>query len=111
MVLQGLMAVNSPTQLGADEGQALAEMLPDKQPGPGSFLADEANVAIVQKLLEQLPDREQNILIYRFGLDGHEGPPRTLKEVGVMVGLTRERVRQLERQALDKLHELLEDML
>ncbi|KPK83212.1 MAG: hypothetical protein AMJ81_08505 [Phycisphaerae bacterium SM23_33] len=111
MVYQGIMAVNAPTQMASDEAQALAEMLADEQPDPGSFFQDDGNAALVRKLLEQLPERERNILIYRFGLDGYEGPPRTLKQVGVLIGLTRERVRQLEKQALAKLQELLKEML
>ena len=111
MVQQGLMAVNAPTQMAGDQAQALAEMLPDPQSDPGEFFEDEDRSVMVQKLLAQLPEREQKILTYRFGLDGHEGPPRTLKEVGTMVGLTRERVRQLEKQSLAKLQGLLDEML
>ena len=111
MVQQGIMAVNAPTQMAGEEAQALAEMLPDEQADPSRFFEDEGNAVIVRKLLEQLPERERKILIYRFGLDGHKGPQRTLKEVGKMVGLTRERVRQLEKQALARLAELIEEMI
>ena len=111
MVHQGLLAVNAPTQMPSDEVQALAEILPDTDTDPGRFFEGEGNAAMVRKVLDRLPEREQKILICRFGLDGHEGPPRTLKEVGKMVGLTRERVRQLEKLALAKLQGLLDDML
>ncbi len=111
MVYQGMMAVNAPTQMASDEAQALAEMLPDSGSSPEALLEDQANADLVRKLLEQLPQRQRQILTYRFGLDGYEGPPRTLKQVGAMVGLTRERVRQLEKQALARLQELLEEML
>jgi len=111
MVQQGMMAVNAPTQIASDEAQALAEMLPGEQASPSEFFEDAGNVAIVRKLLDQLPERERKILTFRFGLDGYEGPPRTLKQVGKMVGLTRERVRQLEKQALAKLQQMLEDEL
>jgi len=86
-------------------------MLPGEQASPSEFFEDAGNVAIVRKLLDQLPERERKILTFRFGLDGYEGPPRTLKQVGKMVGLTRERVRQLEKQALAKLQQMLEDEL
>ena len=109
MVFQGIQAVNAPTQMATDEAQALAEMLPNEQPGPQDFFEDQGNAQVVRKLLDQLPQRERQILIYRFGLDGHQGPPRTLKQVGQLIGLTRERVRQLEKEALAKLHELIEE--
>ncbi|MBI3837288.1 MAG: sigma-70 family RNA polymerase sigma factor [Planctomycetia bacterium] len=56
----------------------------------------------IGKILERLDEREQKIIISRFGLDhGHE--PQTLKEVGAEMGVTKERIRQLEARALDKL--------
>ena len=55
----------------------------------------------VEKLLSPLDDREKAILRLRYGLD--RGDPRTLEEVGEVLHLTRERIRQIERQALSKL--------
>lgn len=55
----------------------------------------------IDEALAELPPREREILIKRFGLDGSE--PLTLKEVGQVIGLTRERVRQLEDRALERL--------
>jgi RNA polymerase sigma factor (sigma-70 family) len=111
MVIQGLMAVNSPTQMGGDESGALAEMLPDLESDPKNLFDDEGNAELLRKVLQQLPERERLILTFRYGLDGHEGPQRTLKEVGKLVGLTRERVRQLEKLALAKLQGELDEML
>lgn len=59
-----------------------------------------------QSLLEHLDEREATILRLRFGLD--ELWPMTLKDIGFNIGLTRERVRQLERDALLKLRKLLQ---
>ncbi len=109
MVHQGITAVNAPTQMAGSEAQTLAEMLADKHANPNMLFEDAGNAAMVRKFLEQLPERERDILVYRFALDGYEGPPRTLKAVGKLVGLTRERVRQLEKIALAKLQVLLED--
>ncbi len=56
----------------------------------------------IQKILHRLDDREQQIIIGRFGLD-HSQEPQTLKEVGVKLGVTKERIRQIEVRALNKL--------
>jgi RNA polymerase primary sigma factor len=56
----------------------------------------------IQELLSQLPQREQQILRLRFGIDDE---PKTLEEIGGMLGLTRERVRQIEKRAKDRLRQ------
>jgi RNA polymerase primary sigma factor len=59
----------------------------------------------VGELLEVLDDRERKIISQRFGLDG--GNPKTLEVVGKKFGVTRERIRQLQNVALDKLRRAL----
>ena len=58
----------------------------------------------IRKILRRLDEREQRIVISRFGLD-HSKEPLTLKEVGAEMGVTKERVRQIEVRALNKLRE------
>ena len=56
----------------------------------------------VNQILASLDDREQKIIISRFGLD-YSKEPQTLKEVGAQLGVTKERIRQIEARALNKL--------
>jgi RNA polymerase primary sigma factor len=104
IVQRGLQAVNAPTQVDSEETSAISEIVPDgKGRLPEQALLDASNSPIVRSLLRQLEPRQRRILELRFGLDGYQGPPRTFKEIGRMVGLTRERVRQLGKQALAEL--------
>jgi len=57
----------------------------------------------IQEMLEQLTPQEKRIIIMRFGLDGNE--PKTLREIGEQLGISRERVRQLESRAKKKMKE------
>ena len=92
--------------------QALSEMLQDERgPTPDRGLMDASNAPLVRSLLEQLDDRQRRILELRFGLGGQTPHRRTYKEIGKMVGLTRERVRQLEKQALAILRGLAAEVL
>lgn len=71
---------------------------------------DEVEVSLRSQALAQalsaLPDRERRVLVLRYGLDDAE--PRTLEEIGRRLGLTRERVRQIELETLRRLASLRE---
>ena len=90
-----------------DAGWSLGEMVMDERMrSPEEELVEHDNLAHVMRQLQIMDEREATVLRMRFGLDEHE--PRTLKEIGESLGLTRERVRQIETEALAKLAESLE---
>ncbi|MBN1341210.1 MAG: sigma-70 family RNA polymerase sigma factor [Phycisphaerae bacterium] len=109
IIRHAVKAFSSPTQSGSDDTDfTLGEMLADeKTPAPEEALFSEAESHTIQKLLDQIDEREAKILRLRFGLDDRE--PMTLKEVGEEIGLTRERVRQIEHEALAKLSAILNE--
>jgi RNA polymerase primary sigma factor len=73
--------------------------------GPENHVAGQELVDRVMHLLGELGEREELVLRMRFGLGGSD--PKTLSDIGKCLGLTRERVRQIEREALGKLNEKL----
>lgn len=84
-----------------EDGATLAEVVADEGPTAGEVAEDRALRAAVREALNGLTDRERIVVELRHGLDGK--PPRTLAEVGEALGISRERARQLEAQALRKL--------
>jgi RNA polymerase primary sigma factor len=94
---------NEPT----DSDWTLDEKLMDCNTKPPDLqLSDRDELHQVLELLEKMEPREATVLRMRFGLDDEQ--PMTLKEIGERLGLTRERVRQIESEALHKLRESLE---
>jgi RNA polymerase primary sigma factor len=92
--------------VGADDEGELGDLFADRE---ASDPFDEAEESLrkqgVRKALDALPERERRILELRFGF---EGDPWTLEAIGHELGLTRERVRQLEGQALQRLSAIRE---
>jgi RNA polymerase primary sigma factor len=82
-----------------DDGAVLGDFLQDRQAAdPGELAARTVGQAVLERALEALPERERRVLALRFGLDS--GDSRTLEEVGAAIGCSRERARQVERDAL-----------
>ena len=91
----------------ADAGWSLGEMVMDERARtPDEELLQHDNLSFVMEQLKTMDPRETAVLKMRFGLNGHS--PHTLKEIGESLGLTRERVRQIETEALGKLADSLE---
>jgi RNA polymerase primary sigma factor len=92
--------------IGQDGGGKLEDLVKDAEPLPGAGLA--AGLKAREDLagvLRDLPDAERGVLELRFALEG--GEPRTLESIGRQLGITRERVRQIEAAALARLRRLM----
>jgi RNA polymerase nonessential primary-like sigma factor len=96
------------TPMGDDTEKPLLEALADHQnDGPAEILEDNNLRAQLDECLHILNDKQRSILARRFGLLGYEAA--TLEEVGSEVGLTRERVRQIQVEALKALRAIMEE--
>lgn len=88
--------------LGDDDSSTVAEVVADEKAGtPYDKLAEKGNNGLVHEILPTLDAREQEILRARFGFDGED--EQTLEEIGQRLGVTRERIRQIQEAALVKL--------
>jgi RNA polymerase primary sigma factor len=99
-------SLHDPIQHGED-GE-FQDIIPDQvTQSPDMILGDSEAISRLIKLLDCLDERERLILKLRFGLSGTRS--RTLEEVSQEIGRTRERVRQIQNQALNKLREMMEE--
>jgi RNA polymerase primary sigma factor len=98
------MPISLEKPIGEDESATLGDLVADVAGRPPAEAAEEAVLArrLDDALSENLSPREAALIRLRFGLD-RNGLERTLGEVGKEMGMSRERARQLENEALDKL--------
>ena len=95
------------TPIGVNGDKSLLDTVADENSDDPSELLQENNIkGCIEQWLDQLSDKQQEVLSRRFGLRGY--PICTLEEVGHEIGLTRERVRQIQVEALRRLREILE---
>jgi RNA polymerase sigma factor (sigma-70 family) len=93
--------------VGDEDGTELQHFIQDEDNDPVEHLNRIAHCEEVRTLVQQLSDRERQVITARYGLDGSSG--LTLREIGEHIGLSRERVRQIERRALRKLRRLQQE--
>lgn len=107
IIKKAIRVYNAAPQTDQTEtGWSLDEMVTDgRTRGPDEEIVEHDDLKQVLHLLDKMDQREATVLRMRFGLDNEE--PKTLKEIGESLGLTRERVRQIESEALSKLSESL----
>jgi RNA polymerase primary sigma factor len=107
IIKTAIRASNSSSQtISLENMWTLSEILEDKDAKqPADILFDEVEMELIEKLLASIEERDAKILRMRYGLDS--GDPMTLKEIGERVNLSRERVRQIENEALKKLYYIL----
>lgn len=89
--------------VGAEEDSSFGDFIESDLQKPDDVVMDEALKESVRKILDTLPDRERGIIALRFGLEGKK--PMSLKEVGELYNLTKERIRQIEKKVLGQLSE------
>ena len=87
--------------MGEDGDATLADLVPGNTEQPDAAVSLRALGGHIETLMGALTPREQQVLRMRFGMGGAR--EHTLEEVGRALSLTRERIRQIERAALDKL--------
>ncbi len=95
--------------IGDEDSNTFAEVVEDERASdPYEQLEDKTVSAMVRELMGRLDEREQMILRSRFGLDG--ASEKTLEEVGASLGVTRERIRQIQNLALGKLRRMMQKL-
>jgi RNA polymerase primary sigma factor len=92
--------------LGEGEDAAFGDLLPASGPGPEDLVHVSLSEQMLRRALEELPDRERTVVEMRYGIAG--GEPTPLREIGRQLGITPERVRQIESRALGRLGRMRE---
>jgi RNA polymerase primary sigma factor len=100
--LAELECISLDSPLGEDDDRTIGDTVISREPGPFEATRDAQRADLLQRLLTQLKPREQLVIERRFGL-GNSPIPETLQQVGDDLGVTRERIRQIEEKALRRL--------
>ena len=96
------LSIDTPSIQGS--GLMFRDLIPDQEPSPEDIVISKETASEVMATLGVLTDRERSVIRRRFDFDSRRGhDPETLEEIGDTMGVTRERIRQIQAKSLSKL--------
>ena len=102
---QSTISIDTPTGQKDDSNKIIDYIVDESTLAPESLVSQESLLDDIKGMLEQLSQKERDVLILRFGLN-NDGNKKTLDEIGTIYGVSRERIRQIENRAISKLKKL-----
>ena len=102
---QSTISIDTPTGQKDDSNKIIDYIVDESTIAPDSLVSQESMLNDIKGMLEQLSQKERDVLILRFGLN-NDGNKKTLDEIGSIYGVSRERIRQIENRAISKLKKL-----
>lgn len=102
---QSTISIDTPTGQKEDANKIIDYIVDESTLAPESKVSQESLLDDIKIMLEQLSQKERDVLILRFGLN-NDGQKKTLDEIGNIYGVSRERIRQIENRAISKLKKL-----
>ena len=102
---QATISIDTPTGQKEDANKIIDYIVDETTMAPESIVSQENLLEDIKEMLEQLSQKERDVLILRFGLNS-DGQKKTLDEIGTFYGVSRERIRQIENRAISKLKKL-----
>jgi len=102
---QSTISIDTPTGVKEDANKIIDYIVDESTTSPDLLVSQENLLDDIKCMLEQLSQKERDVLILRFGLNNN-GNKKTLDEIGTLYGVSRERIRQIENRAISKLKKL-----
>ena len=105
---QSTISIDTPTGQKDDSNKIIDYIVDESTITPDSLVSQESMLDDIKNMLEQLSQKERDVLILRFGLN-NDGNKKTLDEIGSIYGVSRERIRQIENRAISKLKKFIKN--
>ena len=102
---QSTISIDTPTGQKEDANKIIDYIVDESTLAPENMVSQESLLDDIKLMLDQLSQKERDVLILRFGLN-NDGNKKTLDEIGSIYGVSRERIRQIENRAISKLKKL-----